>query len=90
MEITDKDNKIKELENENKLLKEQLNKYLMKNKIYYENNKEEHKLKVKEYREKTNYTYKPSPEQKKEYNKQAYLRRKNKLKNLEIENNENI
>ena len=33
MEITDKDNKIKELENENKLLKEQLNKYLMKNKI---------------------------------------------------------
>ena len=33
-------------------VKEQLNKYLMKNNIYYENNKEEHKLKVKEYREK--------------------------------------
>ena len=90
MEITDKDNRIKELENENALLKEQLNKYLMKNKIYYENNKEEHKQRVKEYREKTNYTHKPLPEQKKEYNKQAYLRRKNKLKNLEIEKNENI
>ena len=69
---------------------EQLNKYLMKNKVYYENNKEEHKQRVKEYREKTNYNHKPSPEQKKEYNKQAYLRRKNKLKNLEFEKNENI
>jgi cell shape-determining protein MreC len=38
MEITDKDNRIKELENENAILKEQLNKYLMKNKVYYENN----------------------------------------------------
>lgn len=90
MEITDKDNRIKELENENALLKEQLNKYLMKNKVYYENNKEEHKQRVKEYREKTNYNHKPSPEQKKEYNKQAYLRRKDKLKNLESEKNENI
>jgi predicted nuclease with TOPRIM domain len=35
MEITDKDNRIKELEYENALLKEQLNKYLMKNKIYF-------------------------------------------------------
>ena len=76
MEITDKDNRIKELENVNSLLKEQLNKYLMKNKVYYENNKEEHKQRVKEYREKTNYNHKPSPEQKKEYNKQAYLKRK--------------
>ena len=59
MEITNKDNRIKELENENAILKEQLNKYLMKNKVYYENNKEEHKQRVKVYREKTNYNHKP-------------------------------
>ena len=88
--MTDKDNRIQELENENAMLKEQLNKYLMKNKLYYEKNKEEHKQKVKEYKEKNNYNHKPTPEQKKEYNKQAYLRRKNKLKNLENEKIENI
>jgi hypothetical protein len=45
---------------------------------------------VKKYKEKINY--KPTPEQKKEYNKQAYLKRKEKLKNEteEKEKNENI
>lgn len=83
METMDKDNKIKELENEISLLKEQLNKYLIKNKLYYEKNKEQHKQRVKDYNEKNNYTHKPTPEQKKEYNRQAYLKRKNKIQNLE-------
>ena len=44
----DKDEIIKQLQDENALLKEQLNKYLLKNKNYYENNKEEHKKRVKD------------------------------------------
>jgi hypothetical protein len=46
-------------------------------KEYYEKNREIEKQRAKEYKERTNY--KPTPEQKKEYNKQAYLRRKEKL-----------
>jgi hypothetical protein len=89
----DKDEKIKELEDENIKLKEQLDKYLLKNKTYYENNKTEHKQRVKEYQQRTNYKsdYKPTTEQKKIYNKHAYIRRQEKLKkeieeNLEKEN----
>ena len=64
---------------------EHLKKYTspIKNKIYYENNKEEHKQRVKEYKEKTNYSANLSTEKKKEYARQAYLNKKNKLKNLE-------
>jgi len=83
----DKDEIIKQLRDENASLKEQLNKYLLKNKNYYENNKEEHKKRVKDYREKTNY--KASPEKQKEYNRITYLRRKERLKK-EQETNENI
>ena len=93
--------KNKLLEEENIKLKEevenktiQLNKYLLKNIKYYENNKELHKQRVKEYQQKTNYKsdYKPTPEQKKEYNKREYLKRKEKLK-IEMDekhDNENI
>jgi hypothetical protein len=69
--------------------KEQLNIYTMKNKIYYENNKEAQKQRVKDYKEKTNYAANLSIEKKKEYARTAYLNKKNKLKKLE-ENNENI
>ena len=50
------------------------------------------KQRVKECREKTNYISTISPEKKKEYNKQAYLRRKEKLKKEieETKNDENI
>jgi len=72
--------------------KEHLKKYTAptSSKIYYEKHKEAHKQRVKEYKEKINY--KPTPEQKKEYNKQAYLKRKTKIKNETegISNNENI
>lgn len=83
----DKDEIIKQLRDENASLKEQLNKYLLKNKNYYENNKEEHKKRVRDYQEKTNY--KASPEKQKEYNRITYLRRKERLKK-EQETNENI
>ena len=58
-------------------LEERLKKYTDNTKKYYENHKEEIKQKVKEYKEKTNY--KVSDEKKKEYNRQAYLNRKEKL-----------
>jgi len=91
---------VKLLEEENKKLqdeliqtKEHLKKYTapIKNKIYYENNKDAHIQRVKEYKEKTNYVYVPSPEQKKEWARTAYLNKKAKLKKLEEKNEkENI
>ena len=59
--------------------KEHLKKYTAPSsrKEYYKKNKDYIKKRVKKYNEDKNY--KPTPEQKKEYNKQAYLRRKEKL-----------
>ena len=71
--------RIKQLEEENAKLKEELHatkEHLKKytapasRKEYYEKNREIEKQRAKEYKERTNY--KPTPEQKKEYNKQAY------------------
>jgi hypothetical protein len=91
----DKDAKIKELEEEVLSLKtqlqsteERLNKYLSHNKKYYENNKEVHKKRVKDYIQKTNYT--PTPEKKKEYARTAYLNKKEKLKREQENLEENI
>jgi hypothetical protein len=84
----DKDEIIKQLQDENARLREQLNKYLLKNKNYYENNKEEHKKRVKYYQEKTNY--KATPEKQKEYNRISYLRRKERLKKEQEKIDENI
>ena len=80
-------NKIMELEQELIDTKEHLKKYTspVKNKIYYEQNKEAHIQRVKEYKEKTNYVYVPSPEQKKTWARTAYLNKKAKLINLEKE-----
>lgn len=75
------------LQNELNETKEHLNKYLSKNKTYYEKNKEKHIENVKKYKEETNYTYKPSSEQKKEWARRAYLKKKEKLaKNSENQN----
>jgi hypothetical protein len=81
LKITEEENTNLKADLEDKTI--QLNKYLLKNIKYYENNKELHKQRVKEYQQKTNYKsdYKPTPEQKKEYNKREYLKRKEKLKN---------
>ena len=88
----DKDEIIKELAEENTKLKEELQatkEHLKKytapasRKEYYEKNKEVIKERVK--------NYKPTPEQKKEYNRREYLKRKEKLKEMEGKtNNENI
>jgi hypothetical protein len=60
-------------------------------KKYYVNHKDEIKNKVKEYKNKTNYYENLSPEKKKEYAKQAYQNKKEKLKKInEIKENENI
>ena len=99
----DKDEIIKELAEKNAKLetelqatKEHLKKYTApaSRKVYYENNKEKEKQRVKEYQQRTNYKseYKPTPEQKKEYNRREYLKRKEKLKKEmeEKTDNENI
>jgi hypothetical protein len=91
----DKDERIKELEenvfkleSELQLTKEHLKKYTApaSSKVYYEKHKESQKQRVRIYKETTNY--KPTPEQKKEYNRREYLKKKEKLKK-EIEEKEN-
>ena len=47
---------------------------------FYEENKEKHKQKVKEYKEKINYNATLTTEKKKEYARRAYLNKKAKLK----------
>ena len=96
----DNEEKIKELEEKNAKLqeelqatKEHLKKYTspIQNKIYYEKNKDKHKQMVKEYKEKTNYFTNLSSEKKKEYARQAYLNRKEKINKLkEKQEDENI
>ena len=53
----EKEDKIKELENEVNILKEKLKNYTApkRSKKFYENHKEEIKQKNREYKEKTNY-----------------------------------
>jgi hypothetical protein len=76
-ELTEKNAK---LEEELQATKEHLKKYTapLSRKEYYINNKETINERNRIYKELTNY--KPKPEQKKEYNRQAYLKRKEKLK----------
>ena len=72
-------------------LKEHLKKYTApkRNKDYYHNNKEKIIKKVKE----NQATKKPDPEKIKEYNKKTYQKRKQKLKDIKKDtdnNNNNI
>jgi hypothetical protein len=80
------------LEEELHATKEHLKKYTapVSRKEYYINNKEVINERNRKYKENTNY--KPTPEQKKKYNKQSYLNRREKLKHgmEEKTNNENI
>lgn len=75
------------LEEELLATKEHLKKYTApaSRKEYYEKNKEAVIERVKNHKKNTGY--KPTPEQKKEYNRQAYLKRKEKIQK---EQNENI
>ena len=67
------------LEEELLATKEHIKKYTApaSRKEYYEKNKEAVIERVKNHKKNTNY--KPTPEQKKEYNRQAYLKRKEKI-----------
>lgn len=91
----DKDLRIKELEERNAKLedelrttKEHLKKYTAppSSKEYYEKNKEVIKERVKKYQEQTNYkaSYKPTPEQKKKWARTAYLKKKEKLEQVNM------
>jgi hypothetical protein len=91
----DKDEKIRLLEEENEALKNevttlklQLDKYLLKNKNYYESHKEEHKKRVSDYQQRTKYITNITKEKKQQYARQAYLNKKEKLKKDCI--NENV
>jgi len=77
----------KKLKDELMRTKEQLRSYTDNSKRYYEKNKEEIIQKVKEYQQNPNYV-RPniSKEVIKERNKRAYLKRKEKLKELENQN----
>ena len=73
----------KRLKEENALLKEKLDKYVNHHKNYYENNKEIVNEKAKERLKKL---AEENPEKLKEYRRNAYLKRKEKLKNQVIQN----
>lgn len=74
-EIIQENIKLKE---ENTLLKEKLEKYMTQHKNYYENNKEIVNEKAKQRLKKLS---EENPEKIKEYRRNAYLKRKKKLKN---------
>jgi hypothetical protein len=81
--ITENDalkNKIILLENEITSLKHKLNTYQCNSKKYYENNKEEIKIKNSEYKK----TYIPTEEQRKKWARTAYLKKKAKNENEKI------
>jgi hypothetical protein len=69
---------------ENTLLKEKLEKYMSQHKNYYENNKEIINEKAKQRLKKI---AEENPEKIKEYRRNAYLKRKEKLKNTNIKEN---
>jgi len=79
--------KISKIELELQQTKEHLKQYTapIRNKIYYQENKEQHKQRVKEYKKKSNYNETLSKEKKKEYARTAYLNKKAKISNI-IEN----
>ena len=74
-EIIQENIKLKE---ENTLLKEKLEKYMTQHKNYYENNKEIVNEKAKQRLKKLS---EENPEKIKEYRRNAYLKRKEKMKN---------
>jgi len=87
MNVDELINKLKITEEENKKLqeeliqtKEHLKKYTAPSnmKKYYQNHKEEIIKKVKEYKKNNNYKPIIDPEKRKEYNKIAYQKRKEK------------
>jgi hypothetical protein len=79
----DKDDRIKELEEENNALKQQLEKYSNPQKSYYERNKAIINQKAKERMKKI---AQENPDKLKEINRKAYLKRKEKVSKKQNEN----
>ena len=88
--------RIAELEKQNEQLKNELEEtkvHLKKytapasSKKYYQEHKEEHKQRVREYKERTKYNnkYQPTEEQKKKWARTAYLNKKAKLEKEKLE-----
>ena len=89
LKIIELEKEIMTLKMEGEMLKERLDKYILKDKDknYYQQNKEACKARVKKYQEEN----KPSKERKRIYARTAYLNRKQKLKaELDKKNNEKI
>ena len=89
LKIIELEKEIITLKMEGEMLKERLDKYILKDKDknYYQQNKEACKARVKKYQEEN----KPSKEKKRIYARTAYLNRKQKLKaELDKKINENI
>ncbi len=82
--VTEENKKLKEklsqMEKELNDTKHKLNTYQSNSKKYYENNKEKIIERVKEYNKNNNYKPTVTNEKKKEYNKIAYQKRKEKIK----------
>ena len=78
----DKDERIKELEEENNVLKQLSEKYSNPQKSYYERNKTIINQKAKERLKKI---AQENPDKIKEYAKKAYLNKKSKLEQAKIE-----
>ena len=78
------------LENELNDVKQKLNTYQSNSKKYYENNKDKIIERVKNYNKQNNYKPIVSSEKRKEYNKIAYQKRKEKLKSQDEGIIENI
>jgi hypothetical protein len=72
--------KLSQMEKELNDTKHKLNTYQSNSKKYYENNKEKIIERVKEYNKSNNYKPTVTNEKKKEYNKIAYQKRKEKIK----------
>jgi hypothetical protein len=72
---------LEEVRQQKAQVEERLKKYTApkRSKKYYETHKEEIKQKVKEYKERTNYSANLPKEKKAQYNKNAYQRRKQRL-----------
>lgn len=88
LEFNDLQAKYDALTKEKEELEVHLKKYTApkRAKKYYQEHKEEIKQKVKEYNEKTNYAATVSKDKKQEYNRKSYQKRKEKLKNICVQN----
>ena len=90
LRISELEERVDQLESELQATKEHLKRYTAPDysKELYEKNKEVHKQRVKDYQKRTNYksNYQPTPEQKKEYARRAYLKKKEKLAQEKKEN----